>query len=50
MGPSVIIVAYVLSHLYVNPYIRTQTPEEDLSDHMQSPGWRPDVWSGDLEV
>ena len=22
----------------VNPFIPTQTPEEDLSDHMQSPG------------
>ena len=37
---------------YVNPYISTQTPEEDWSDHMQSPGWQPtlwlDVWSGDL--
>ena len=26
---------------YVNPYIPTQTPGEDLSDHMQSPGWQP---------
>ena len=40
---------------YVNPYIPTQTPEENWSDHMQSPGWQPlcvwpNVWSGDLQV
>ena len=26
---------------YVNPYIPTQTPEEDWTDHVQSPGWQP---------
>ena len=40
---------------YVNPYMPTQTPEENWSDHMQSPGWQPlcvwpNVWSGDLQV
>ena len=41
---------------YVSPYIPTQTPEEDWSDHMQNHQadsslyvW-PDVWSADLQV
>ena len=39
---------------YINPYIPTQTPEDDWSDHMQNHQadsplyvW-PDVWSADL--
>ena len=28
---------------YVNPYIPTQTPEENWSDHMQSPSWQPSL-------
>ena len=27
----------------VNSYIPTQTPKEDWSDHMQSPGWPPNL-------
>ena len=41
---------------YVKPYIPTQTPEENWSDHMQNHQadsplyvW-PDVWSADLQV
>ena len=41
---------------YVNPYILTQSPEEDWSDHMQNHHtdsplyvW-PDVWSADLHL
>ena len=37
---------------YVNPYLPTQTPEEDyiiLSDHMQSPGWCLIWWFASLD-
>ena len=26
-----------IKKVYVNPYIPTQTPEKDLTDHLQSP-------------
>ena len=29
---------------YVNPYPPTQTPKENLSDHMQSPGRQPTLY------